>query len=103
MQLERLRARSAVRDARQSGICAKRFEERSRECSVLARGARPAADTDVKPLSAKLRCLRNLHFEDGSIPAARRFDELRELCHPSERLECELPEPDLLTLYDPLW
>lgn len=33
---------------------------------------------------------------------ASRFEELpRELCQESERLECELPDPDRLILYDP--
>jgi len=99
IQFERLRARRAVREARQSGICAKRLEERSRECKVLARGTRLFGDMDVRLLSAKLRCLRKRHLDEGSMPMARRLDELpRGLCHPSDMLECELPDPDLLTL-----
>ena len=101
MQLERFKARRAVSEAKQSGICEKRFDDRSREWSVLARGARLAADIEVRPLSARLRCLRNLHFDDGSMPIDSRFEELpRGLCQPSDMLECELPDPDLLTLYE---
>jgi hypothetical protein len=103
IQLERFRALSAVKEARQSGICWKRFEDRSREWRVLANGAKLASDIDVRPLSARLRYLRNLHFEDGMMPIESRFEELPlELCQPSEALECELPDPDLFTLYDPL-
>ena len=88
MQLERLRARRAVSDARQSGICTKRFDERSREWRVFARGAKLAADIEVRPLSARLRCLRNLHFEEGKTPMERRFEELpRGLCQFSDILE----------------
>ena len=37
------------------------------------------------------------------MPIESKFDELlRGLCQPSDALECELPDPDLLTLYDPL-
>ena len=88
MQLDRLSARSEVSDARQSGICAKRFDERSREWRVFAKGVRLAADIEVRPLSARLRCLRNLHFEDGKMPMERRFEELpRGLCQFSDILE----------------
>ena len=88
MQLERFSALRAVRDAKQSGIWAKRFDDRSRECSVLASGARLAADTEVRPLSARLRCLRNLHLDAGSIPMERRFEELlRGLIQPSDMLD----------------
>ena len=103
MQFDRLSARKAVREARQSGISLNKLEERSREWSVLANGAKLEAVIEVRPLSARLKCLRNLHFDDGNIPMERRFDELpRGLCHPSDILECELPDPDLLTLYVPL-
>ena len=65
----------------------------------MASGARLAAAIDVRPLSARLRCLRNLHFDDGNMPTVSRFDELpRGFCQDSDMLECELPEPDLLTL-----
>jgi hypothetical protein len=103
MQLERFKARNAVREAKQSGICEKRFEDRSREWRVLANGARLAAEIEVRLLSARLRCFKNLHFEEGNMPIDSRLDELpRGLCQPSDILECELPDPDLLTLYDPL-
>jgi hypothetical protein len=43
---------------------------------------------DVRLLSARLRCLRNLHFDGGKIPIDRRFEELpRGLCQLSDRLE----------------
>jgi hypothetical protein len=99
MQLDRLSARNAVKDARQSGICENRFAERSRECKVLANGARLAADIDVRLLSARLRCFKNLHFDVGMMPIDKRLDELpRDPCQPSDILECELPDPDLLNL-----
>ena len=88
MQLERFSARKAVREAKQSGTCVNKFEDRSREWRVLANGARLAADMEVRPLSAMLRCLRNLHLEDGKIPMESKFDELpRGLCQPSDMLE----------------
>jgi len=38
------------------------------------------------------------------MPMDKRFEELpRELCHESERLEWELPDPDRRILYDPRW
>jgi hypothetical protein len=88
-----------VRVARLSGICVNRFEERSRELRVLARGFRLPIGIAVSELSARLRCLRKRHLEAGRMPMARRFEELpRELCHESERLECELPDPERRTL-----
>jgi hypothetical protein len=49
----------------------------------------------VSELSARLRCFKKRHLEAGRIPMAKRFEELpRELCHESERLEWELPDPD---------
>jgi hypothetical protein len=55
---------------------------------VFANGAKLEAEIEVIPLSARLRCLRNLHFDDGSIPIESRFEELPlELCHPSDMLE----------------
>src|SRR4051812_45917299 len=99
MELERVSAVKGVREERQSGICVKRFEDRSRECRVFANGARLLADMDVKLLSARLRCFKNLHFDDGKMLIERRLDELpRGLCQPSDTLECELEDPDLLTL-----
>jgi hypothetical protein len=76
IQLERLRARNAVSDARQSGICEKRFADKSNEWRVLARGAKLSADIDVSELSARLRCLRKRHLDDGSAPVARRLELL---------------------------
>ncbi len=46
MQFDRFNARSAVKEARQSGIWEKRFDDKSRECSVLANGARLDADME---------------------------------------------------------
>jgi hypothetical protein len=99
MQCDRFSALNAVSEARQSGIWEKRFDDRSKECNVLAKGARLLADMDVRLLSARLRCLRNLHFDGGKIPIDRRFEELpRGLCQLSDRLEWELEDPDLFTL-----
>lgn len=99
MQLDKLSARRAVSEAKQSGICENKLDERSKECSVFAKGVKLEADIDVSPLSARLKCLRNLHFEGGNIPIDNKFDELpRELCQLSDMLECELPEPERLTL-----
>jgi len=81
----------------------KRLLERSREWSVLDKGAKLFAGMDVSELSVRLRCLRNRHLEAGRIPIARRFEELpRILCHESDKLEWELPEPERLTLNEPL-
>src|SRR3569833_1325732 len=102
MQWDRFRARRAVRLARLSGICVKRLDDRSRECSVLDRGPRLLAGMAVSALSARLRCFRNLHLDAGRMPMARRLDALpRGLCHESDRLEWELPDPDRLTLCEP--
>jgi hypothetical protein len=88
MQWAKFSARRAVRVARLSGICVNRFDERSREWSVLARGFRLVAGIEVSELSVRLRCLRNRHLEAGRMPMDRRFEELpRELCHESDRLE----------------
>jgi hypothetical protein len=103
MQFDRLSALRAVSVARQSGIWANKFDDRSREWSVLANGAKLDAEIEVIPLSARLRCLRNLHFDNGSMPMASRFEELPlGLCHPSDMLECELPDPERFTLCEPL-
>ena len=102
MQWERLRARSAVRDARESGICENKFADRSREFRVFASGVRPVADIDVSELSAKLRCLRNRHLVDGNMPIDMMLELLpRGLYQVSEVLECELLDPDRFTLWDP--
>jgi hypothetical protein len=71
MQFERFKARNAVSDARQSGISEKRFADKSNECRVLAKGIRLFADIDVSELSARLRCLRKRHFDDGSTLASK--------------------------------
>jgi hypothetical protein len=76
MQCERLRARRAVRVERLSGIWLKRFDDKSREKRVLDRGARLDAGIDVMGLSAKLRCRRKRHLEEGRIMLPRRFAEL---------------------------
>lgn len=103
MQLERLRALKAVKEAKQSGIWTNRLEDKSREWRVLANGARLVAEMEVRPLSARLRCFKNLHFEDGKIPIDNKLEELpRGLFQLSDILEAELPDPDLLTLYEPL-
>lgn len=102
MQLERLRARKAVRDARESGICENKFEDRSRELRVLASGARPAAEIDVSELSARLRCLRNRHLVDGRMPVGKMLELLPlGLYQVSDVLEWELLDPDRFTLCDP--
>jgi hypothetical protein len=88
MQFERFNARRAVNDARESGICAKRFDERSREFRVLASGTKPVAEMVVRELSARLRCLRNRHFVDGRMPIDSKVELLpRGLYHVSDVLE----------------
>jgi hypothetical protein len=99
MQCDRFRARKAVSVATQSGTWVKRLDERSNELRVFAKGAKLVAGIVVKELSAKLKCFRNRHFVAGRIPVARRLEVLcLGLCHESDRLECELPEPERLTL-----
>jgi hypothetical protein len=91
MQLERFSARREVRVARLSGISVKRLAERSRDCRVLAKGAMLVAVICVRPLSARLRCRRNLHLVDGNQPIERRLEELpRGVVE--RTLEAELPE-----------
>ena len=103
MQLERLSARSAVSDAKESGICENKLADKSSELSVLANGTKPAAPMLVSELSARLRCLRKRHFVDGRVCAERRFELLpRGLYQVSDVLECELFEPDLFILCPPL-
>jgi hypothetical protein len=63
-----------MRDARLSGISVKRFDDRSRELSVLATGARLAAEMEVKEFSGRPRCRRNRHFEGGRTPGRRVAD-----------------------------
>jgi hypothetical protein len=96
---ERFSARNAVKDAKESGICTKRLEDRSRLCRVLTNGASPVDDMLVIELSAKLRCFRKRHFVDGRTPSANKFELLpRGLYQVSEVLECELLDPDRFTL-----
>lgn len=76
IQFERLRALSEVKEARLSGTSVNRFDDKSREWRVLAKGDRLVALIVVNELSARLRCLRNLHFVTGRIPRASRFEEL---------------------------
>ena len=76
IQPDRFKALKAVKVAKHSGISEKWFAERSNEWSESARGARPADDKDVSELSARLKCLKNLHFDAGNIPARRIFEEL---------------------------
>jgi hypothetical protein len=91
MQFERLSARREVRVARLSGISVKRFVERSRDCRVLAKGAMLVAGICVRALSARLRCLRNLHLVEGNQPIDKRFDELPRGVV-DRTLEPELPD-----------
>lgn len=95
IQLERFKARKAVSVARQSGISVKRLEDKSSECRLFDSGARLDPVMEVRELSARLRCLKNLHLEAGSIPDVSKLDEipLRELL-----LEFELPDPERLML-----
>ena len=76
IQFDRFKALKEVKVAKQSGISEKWFAERSKEWSELARGARLDEDKYVSELSARLKCLKNLHFDSGSILAKRMFDEL---------------------------
>lgn len=71
-----MRALKDTSEARLSGISVKRFEDRSNDCKVLASGDRLPAATEVRPLSVRLRCRRNLHFDMGRMPDPRRFNEL---------------------------
>lgn len=76
IQFDRFKALKALKVAKQSGISEKWFAERSNEWSESARGARPADDKDVSELSARLKCLKVLHFAAGSTPVRRMLDEL---------------------------
>ena len=99
MQCERLSARRAVRVATLSGICVKRLVDKSSEFRVFARGAKLVAGITVNELSAKLKCFKNRHFEAGSAPVALVLNvPCLELCHESDRLDWELPDPERRTL-----
>ena len=101
MQLDRFNALKAVKDARLSGTSVKRLEEMSKECSVFARGAKLSKLREVRELSARLRCRKNLHLEGGSTVMDNRFETLPLRCGPSDcSLEFELPDPDLLTFVE---
>jgi len=91
MQLDRFRALKEVRVARLSGISVKRFEDKSSDWRVFARGRRLEAGSTVKELSAMLRCRKNLHFVEGMVPRESRFDELPRGVL-DLRLEFELPD-----------
>jgi hypothetical protein len=91
MQLDRLSARKHDNVARLSGISVNRFAERSRDCKVFARGTRLDAEMLVSALSAKLKCLRNLHFVEGNHPNDSKFEEL-PLGVVDRTLELELPD-----------
>jgi hypothetical protein len=70
-----LSALRATREAKLSGISVKRFAERSRECRLLATGAKAAAVTEVRELSGRPKWRRNRHFDGGRTPEGR-LDEL---------------------------
>ena len=90
MQLLRFRAFKEVRVLRASGTSTIRLEDKSRESKLLERGARLEEVIEVRELSARLKCLRNLHLEAGRIP---RGNGPREWV-----LESELPDPERLVL-----
>jgi hypothetical protein len=101
MQLDRFSALKAVKDARLSGTSVKRLEDMSKECSVFASGARLSKLRDVRELSARLRCRKNLHFEGGNTVIDNKFEALPLRCGPTDwSLEFELPDPDLLIFVD---
>ena len=90
MQLLRFRALKDVKILRASGISTIKLEDKSNESKLLERGARLEDVIEVRELSARLKCLRNLHFDAGSIPMG---------AGPREWvLEVELPDPERLTL-----
>jgi hypothetical protein len=91
MQLERFSARRHVRVAKLSGISVKRFADRSSDCKVLTRGARLVVEMLVRALSAKLRCLKNLHLVEGNHPSDNRLEELPRGVV-DRTLEPELPD-----------
>lgn len=90
MQLQRFRALKEVKILRASGISENKFEDKSNESKLFERGARLDDVMEVRELSARLKCLRNLHFDAGSIPMG---EGPREWV-----LEFELPDPERLTL-----
>lgn len=76
MQFDRFNARRFVRVARLSGISVKRLLDKSSECNVPAKGARPAERMKVMLLSARLRCLRKRHLLGCRVFNESRFEEL---------------------------
>lgn len=68
MQFDRSNDVSLVRLDRLSGISEKRFDERLRERSVLAKGSRLLVEIEVNALSARLRYFNSLHLLAGSDP-----------------------------------
>lgn len=90
MQLLRFRALKDVKILRASGISTIKLEDKSKESKLLERGARLEDVIEVRELSARLKCLRNLHFDAGSIPMGTGPREWV--------LEFELPDPERLTM-----
>lgn len=76
IQLLRFSARRSVRLASASGISENKLPDRSRDWSVLATGAKLLTDNEVRPFSARLRCLRKRHLDEGSIPMASKSEAL---------------------------
>jgi len=101
MQFDKFSALRAVKDARLSGTSVKRLEDMSSECKVFARGARLSKLREVRELSARQRCLRNLHLDGGKIATVNKFEALPLRYGPIEwSLEFELPDPDRFTFVD---
>lgn len=69
----------------------KRLEDKSNDCKVLASGDKLPVATEVNPLSARLKCRRNLHFDMGKMPNPSRFEELPRGVF-VRALEAELPD-----------
>src|SRR5438309_611855 len=77
MLLDKLSARRHERVDSASGTETRRFEERSIEVRVFARGASEVMEMEVRALSARDRCLRYRHFVGGRLPM--RFEPCEEL------------------------
>lgn len=90
MQLLRFRALKEVKILRASGISTIKLEDKSKETKLVERGARLEDVIEVRELSAILKCLRNLHFDAGSILMG---EAPRELV-----LEFELADPERFIL-----
>ena len=76
IQLDRFRARRQDSVAKLSGISVNRLADKSSDCRVFARGTRLATEILVSALSARLKCLRNLHLVEGRMPMDSRLEEL---------------------------